>query len=104
MTVYTSGDWHVKPGREQEFVDAWQELAEWSTNEYGPDGWGKLFRDKEDPARFRSVGAWPDERVVEEWRASDGFKQRLAKIRELLEEMSIRTFDLATEVGRMPAQ
>jgi len=75
-------------------------MAEWSTNEYGPDGWGKLLRDKEDAARFRSVGAWPDERAVEEWRASEGFKQRLAKIRELLEEVTIRTFDLATEVGR----
>ncbi len=30
MAVYTSGDWHVKPGREQEFVGAWRELAEWS--------------------------------------------------------------------------
>lgn len=104
MAVYTSGDWHVKPGREQEFVDAWRELAEWSTTEYGPDGWGKLLRDKENKARFRSVGAWPDERAVEEWRASDGFKQRLAKIRELLEEVTIGTFDLATEVGRPLAQ
>jgi quinol monooxygenase YgiN len=104
MAVYTSGDWHVKPGREQEFVDAWREMAEWSTNEYGPKGWGKLLRDKEDPARFRSVGAWPDERAVEDWRASDGFTRRLAKIRELLEEVTIRTFDLATEVGWVPAQ
>ena len=104
MAVYTSGDWHVKQGREQEFVDAWREMAEWSTNEYGPNGWGKLFRDKEDPARFRSLGSWPDERAVEEWRASDGFTQRLAKIRELLDEVTIRTFDLATEVGWVPAQ
>ena len=104
MAVYTSGDWHVKPGSEQKFVDAWRELAEWSTNEYGPNGWGKLLRDKEEPARFRSVGSWRDERVVEEWRASDGFKQRFAKIRELLEEVTIRTFDLAAEAGRMPAQ
>jgi len=103
VAVYTSGDWQVKSGSEQEFVDAWREMAEWSTNEYGADGWGKLLRDKEDPARFRSVGAWPDERAVEEWRASEGFKQRLAKIRELLEEVTIRTFDLATEVGRLSA-
>jgi quinol monooxygenase YgiN len=101
VAVYTSGDWHVKPGREQEFVDAWREMAEWSTNEYGPDGWGRLFRDKEDPVRFRSVGAWPNDQVVAEWRASEGFQQRLAKIRELLEEVSIRTFDLAAEVGRV---
>jgi len=104
MAVYTSGDWHAKPGREQEFVDAWREMAEWSSKEYGPNMWGKLLRDKEAPARFRSVGAWPDEHAVEEWRASDGFKQRLAKIRELLEEMTIRTFDVATEVGLTSAQ
>lgn len=62
------------------------------------------MRDKEDPARFRSVGALPDERVVEEWRASDGFKQRLAKLQELVEGVTIRMFDLATEVGGMSAQ
>lgn len=100
MAVYTSGDWHVKSGREQQFVDAWREMAEWSTTEYGPNGWAELLRDKEDPARFRSVGTWPDERAVAEWRASDGFKQRLVKIRELLEEVTIRTFDPAAEVGR----
>jgi quinol monooxygenase YgiN len=99
VAVYTSGDWLVKPGREQEFVDAWRELAEWSTREYGPEGWGKLLRDKEDPARFRSVGAWPSDHVVAEWRASEGFKQRLAKIHELLDDVTIRTFELAAEVG-----
>jgi heme-degrading monooxygenase HmoA len=98
VAVYTSGDWHVKPGREQEFVSAWRDMAQWSTDEFGPSGWGKLLRNKEDPTHFRSVGAWPDERAVEDWRASDGFKQRLAKIRELLDELTIRSFDLAAEV------
>jgi len=99
MAVYSSGDWHVKPGREQEFVDAWRELAGWSTTEFTP-GWGKLLRNKEDPAHFISVGEWPDEQVIEEWRASDGFKQRISKIRGLLDEVSIRAFDLAAEVTR----
>ena len=57
MAVYSSGDWHVKPGREQEFVDAWRELAGWSTTEFTP-GWGKLLRNREDPAHFISVGEW----------------------------------------------
>jgi len=99
MAVYTSGDWHVKPGRESEFVDAWRELAGWSTSEFTPKGWGKLLRDKEDTTHFISVGEWPDERAIEEWRANDGFKERIEKIRELLEEMNIRTLDLAVEVG-----
>jgi quinol monooxygenase YgiN len=99
MAAYTSGEWHVKPGREQEFVNAWREMADWSGSEYDANGWAKLLRDKEDPTHFRSVGAWPDESVIEEWRASDGFKQRLAKIRELLDDLSIQSFDLAAEVG-----
>ncbi len=85
-------------------MGAWRELAEWSTSEYGPNGWGRLLRDKEDPTHFRSVGAWPDARVIEEWRASDGFKQRLARIRELLDQLAIQSFDLAAEVGVVSAQ
>ena len=55
MAIYTSGDWHAKPGHEQEFVDAWRELAGWSSDEFAP-GWGKLLRNKEDPTHFISVG------------------------------------------------
>jgi hypothetical protein len=28
--IYTSGDWMVKPGREEEFIEAWHDLAEWT--------------------------------------------------------------------------
>jgi len=99
MAVYTSGDWRVKPGREEEFKAAWRELAGWSAGEYIPEGWGKLLRDREDPTHFISVAEWPDERVIAEWRASAGFKERLEKIHGLLDEVSIRTLDLAAEVG-----
>jgi len=103
MAVYSSGDWHVKPGREQEFVDAWRELAGWSLTEFDP-GWGKLLRDKEDPTHFLSVGEWTDEQVIEKWRASEGFKQRLAEIRGLTDEVSVRAFDLAAEITRESAR
>jgi quinol monooxygenase YgiN len=98
VAVYSSGDWHVTPGREQEFVDAWQELASWSRAEFAP-GWGKLLRDKQDPAHFLSVGEWANEQVIEEWRASEGFKQRIGVIRGLTNEATIRVLDLAAQVG-----
>jgi hypothetical protein len=31
--IYTSGDWMVKPGREEEFIEAWHDLAEWTAAE-----------------------------------------------------------------------
>jgi quinol monooxygenase YgiN len=99
VAVYSSGDWHAKSGREQEFVDAWRELARWSTTDFTP-GWGRLFRDTEDPTHFISLGEWPNAQVIDEWRASDGFKQRLGKIRELLDGVSVKAYDLAAEVTR----
>ena len=98
MAVYTSGDWHAKPGREKEFIDDWREIANWSGAEYDMGGWAKLLRDKEDPGHFRSVAEWTDAQVIERWRASEAFKQRLAKIRELLDDVHIYTLDVAVEI------
>lgn len=102
MSAYTSGSWRAKPGREQEFVEAWHDLAEWSTVNYDPAGWAKLLRDPEDPLHFVSVGEWHDQRTVDEARASDGFRERFDRIGDLADEMEIRNFDLATEIGRVP--
>ena len=99
MAVYSSGDWHVKPGHEQEFVDGWREFATWSRDEFTP-AWGKLLRNKDDPTHFVSIGEWPDDQAIEAWRASEGFKQRLGKLRELLDGVSVRALDLAAEVTR----
>lgn len=98
MAVYTSADWHVKPGREKEFVDAWREIANWSGTEYDLGGWAKLLKDKEDPTHFRSVGEWANDALVAKWRASDALKQRLATINELLDDMHLYTMDVAAEV------
>ena len=98
MAVYTSGDWYAKPGKESEFVEVWREMAEWTGAEFDMDGWAKLLRDKEDPTYFRSVAEWADEKVVEQWRTSDGFKQRMAKARELLTDMRIHAMDAVVEV------
>ncbi|MBE0476048.1 MAG: antibiotic biosynthesis monooxygenase [Coriobacteriia bacterium] len=101
MTVYTSGDWLVMPGHEQEFVDAWLEFAHQSNTEFGQGGWGMLLRDKDEPRHFISVGSWPDERAVEQWRASHTFRHGVESVRIHVEDMTIRTLDHAAEVGRV---
>ena len=103
VPVYTSGDWHVKPGLEQEFVEVWREVAEWSGSQFDPQGRAMLLHDKEDPGHFVSVGEWPDEQVVEEWRRSSGYKERVNRIMELVEGMRISTLDLVAEAGSKPA-
>ena len=47
MSVYTMGIWLVKPGSEDEFVTAWQEMAEWTMREVaGAQPGATLLRDR----------------------------------------------------------
>lgn len=97
--IYTSGSWLVREGREEEFVEAWRDLATWTKGEIGGAGNPRLLRDRDNPRRFLSFGAWDDARAVETWRASEGFQQRIGKIRALLEDLEVRTLDPVIELG-----
>jgi heme-degrading monooxygenase HmoA len=97
MTVYTLGIWTVKPGREEDFVRAWQELADRTKADF-PDETATLLRDRDRPRQFVSFGPWASIEEIEQWRDSGTFKQGVAKLRELLEEFAPRTMDLAAQV------
>lgn len=97
--LYTSGLWTAKDGREDEFVSAWRELAEWTLASVPESKWGKLLRDRDDPRRFISFGPWDSMEAIESWRELPGFQERVARIRELLESFEALTLEAAAEVG-----
>lgn len=82
--IWTHAIWTVSPGREGEFVRAWEELGNWTVSAF-PGAHGTLLRDTERPNVFISFGPWPDKEAAARWRASDGFQEHLAAIRETLE-------------------
>jgi heme-degrading monooxygenase HmoA len=87
----------VKPGLEDTFVAAWEEFAEWTAAQYpGSHAW--LLRDRERPNTFISVGPWSSEEAIGEWRNSEGFLERIGRIRELLQSFEARTLDEAVRV------
>jgi heme-degrading monooxygenase HmoA len=92
------GVWRVKPGRDEDFVNAWDELARW-TVESGFDSTGTLLRDRSQPGRFVSFGPWPSVEAVEEWRASPGFAERLGALRNTLEGFEPGTYDVVLRVS-----
>ncbi len=98
MATYTSGDWHAKSGLEKEFMEAWREMATWSATQFAKGAGAKLFQDKDDPTHFTSLGEWGDAESVEKWRASDGFRERMANVRELLDDVHLYTVDMVVEV------
>lgn len=97
--IYTSGDWFVKQGREDEFIRAWRDLAEWTAADIVPGGRAMLLRDQEDAALFRSFRPWDSDEQVAGWRQSEGFTTRISRIRELLDRFEAHTLDVAAEVG-----
>jgi heme-degrading monooxygenase HmoA len=90
--VWAAATWTVRAGREEEFIEAWREFAEWSAAAHGPArAW--LLRDREDVRRFVSIGPWPSEDAIVAWRDDPGFGERIRPIRELLEALEPRTLD-----------
>ncbi len=92
---YSLIDWHVKPGRESEFVEKWTEVATSNIAENDPTGWAKLLRDAQDPTHFVSLAEWPDVQTVGQWFTSDGFKQRREQLRELVDDVTPASFTQA---------
>jgi heme-degrading monooxygenase HmoA len=89
--LYTSGEWKTKAGREDEFISLWQDFASWSKQNFPEAVEAKLLQNQDDPTRFVSLGQWEKEEVIEAWRVSDGFQERMGKIRETLEDMRFRS-------------
>ncbi|WP_231510980.1 MULTISPECIES: antibiotic biosynthesis monooxygenase family protein [unclassified Arthrobacter] len=98
MSVYTLGIWLVKPGRENDFVQAWRDLAR-KTQEDFPGAKAVLMHDRDVPNRFISTGPWESLEQVEIWRASDAFTQGYEAMRGLLEHFQPHTLDEAASIG-----
>jgi quinol monooxygenase YgiN len=98
-TLYTLGEWTASPGCENDFVVAWQELAEWTEQHISGSGWAKLLRDRDEPRRFISFGPWSDDDAVAAWRGDPGFQARVDKLRELVETFTPHRMDIAAQIG-----
>lgn len=96
---FTHGTWTVTPGREQDFVAAWTELAEWTFREVPGGVWAKLLRDAAAPNRFVSFGPWESLEAIDRWRALPGWQERVGRLRELLDDFQPSTLELVVERG-----
>lgn len=92
-TPYTHTNWVVKPGREAEFIERWSEWADWSHRE-GLTERAMLLRDADNPERFISFGPWASMQAVRNWRALEGYHERVAKLREVVDQFEPRTLEV----------
>jgi heme-degrading monooxygenase HmoA len=65
--THTHTTWHVRPGREAEFVERWREWVDWSRRE-GFEAQARLLRDLGSPQTFVSFDPWESVAAVRNWR------------------------------------
>ena len=95
---FTLARWDVHPGREDDFIDAWERLAETFSALDEPPLWGTLLRSTTEPSLFYSFGPWRDRAHIaamrEDPRAQAGFKE----IADLCTAMSPGSYELVRHV------
>jgi heme-degrading monooxygenase HmoA len=93
-----SGDWHVRAGREADFIARWTEFLEWTkANAPGFHG-ARLIRDVEQPQHFVSVAEWESHSARQSWRGLPDFPSKFDACRQLCEDMRGGNYDLAAAV------
>jgi heme-degrading monooxygenase HmoA len=97
---FTSGNWLVRPGSEDEFVKRWSALTEWSLAEAEEAQFFYLIQDARDPRHFLSFGAWGSSDDVRAWREQPRFGELLGACRELCDEFEAHDYTLASAPAR----
>jgi quinol monooxygenase YgiN len=96
---YSSGEWLVRAGSEEEFVQRWTIFIEWSSNNAPGAVSFVLVRSTEEPRKFLSLGAWENQAAQDAWREMPRMQELLGQCRELCEEFEAHGYTLAASPG-----
>jgi len=97
---YSSGEWLVRAGSEEEFIQRWISFIEWTLdNADGAESF-VLVRSTEEPRFFLSLGAWESQQAQEAWREMPQMQVMLGHCRALCEEFDTHRYTLLAWSGR----
>jgi len=97
---YSSAEWLVQAGSEDEFIERWTNFLEWTLdNAEGAQSF-VLVRSTEGPRRFLSLGAWENEEAQSAWREMPRMQEYFSQLQELCEEFEAHGYTLAVSLSR----
>ena len=89
--AYSTSNWFVMAGSEEEFVRRWTALAEWVKNNVPGARSAVLIRSTDDLRRFLSVVAWETQEARDAWRERFAMQELHERCLELCEEFEVDT-------------
>jgi quinol monooxygenase YgiN len=90
--VWTQGVYAIKPGRVDDFVRLWAELARHAVAEFRASP-PSIFCDRDDPRVVVTFGAWEDDDALRRFRSSPYVADRAGALDELVEAAEVRILD-----------
>ncbi|MEX0881453.1 MAG: antibiotic biosynthesis monooxygenase family protein [Candidatus Saccharimonadales bacterium] len=92
--TYTSGNWLVQEGKEEEFMRRWKEFAQWSAKNTSGSGDFYLIQETANPRHFLSFGSWENPEAVNSWRQTPEFKDFIGGCKQLCEDFKAGDYTL----------
>jgi heme-degrading monooxygenase HmoA len=95
---FASGNWRVKEGSEQEFIERWRNWLSSTTASVHGFGSARLLQDAGDPRHFVSFSDWDDAGSRDAWKAGPEFASGMAACRELCDDFQGADFSQVAAV------
>ncbi|MET9730830.1 antibiotic biosynthesis monooxygenase family protein [Streptomyces sp. NPDC006458] len=95
---WSSGQWQVKDGNTEEFVQGWHEFLTWTRSEYKACLGARLIQQLRQQDSFVSFASWENVEAMAAWQASPQFKERYDALCALCENVHSGAYELAVEV------
>jgi quinol monooxygenase YgiN len=98
--IWTHGTYRVKPGRADEFVRGWRELARHAVEDFGVAP-PTILCDREDASLYVTLGVWDSLDTLERFRSSPLVAERASALDDLLDCAEASVLE---EVAQAPAR
>lgn len=95
--AYTLGVWHIRDGRQQEFITAWKDLGTIFASLPDPPGKGILIQSDSDSTLFYSFGPWTSLEAIEAMRNDRLAQEGIRKLIDLCTEATPGSFHVVAE-------
>ncbi|MGZ8688494.1 MAG: hypothetical protein ACXWZP_08715 [Gaiellaceae bacterium] len=98
-THYVSSRWTVKPGRESEFVAAFEAFALWAELNHPEGGTARLLQGVDERSQYVGLWEFPGAETIERWRGQKDVVAHLDTLAALADQVEETVFELRVVFG-----